>query len=96
MGDEGVRHVKTRHVGNKPGWEHKSKWTINNADWKTTVRDVFRNPDRVTRDGDRFIYEKALNKTVGVSPGGDALNNVRVVVESNGDLVTAFPQSVFK
>jgi hypothetical protein len=28
----GVKHVKNRHVGNKIGWEHKSKWTLNNAE----------------------------------------------------------------
>ncbi|EOI3413359.1 hypothetical protein [Cronobacter dublinensis] len=31
-----------------------------------------------------------------MTPDGLALNKVRVVVESNGDLVTAFPQGAFK
>lgn len=62
-----------------------------------SVRDVFRKPDRIIKDDDRFIYEKTmLNKIVGVTPDGANLNKVRVVVESNGDLVTAFPQKVFK
>ncbi|CAQ83030.1 conserved hypothetical protein [Photorhabdus asymbiotica] len=51
---------------------------------------------RVIRDGDRFIYEKTLKRDVGITPEGEMLNKVRVVTESNGDLVTAFPQSVFK
>uniref|UniRef100_UPI003F52ABD1 RHS repeat-associated core domain-containing protein n=1 Tax=Kosakonia cowanii TaxID=208223 RepID=UPI003F52ABD1 len=93
---EGVHHVKQRHVGNKSGWDHKSKWTISNAEWKSTVRDVFRKPDRITRDGSRFVYEKTLSRTVGQTPEGEALTKVRVVVEANGDLVTAFPQSVFR
>ncbi|MDY4374566.1 RHS repeat-associated core domain-containing protein, partial [Pectobacterium carotovorum] len=93
---DGVQHVKDRHVGNKIGWDHKSKWTIGNAEWKSTVRNVFRNPDRITRDGSRFVYEKTLPRTVGRTPEGEALTKVRVVVESNGDLVTAFPQSVFR
>ncbi|KES12268.1 hypothetical protein SASC598O11_003020, partial [Snodgrassella alvi SCGC AB-598-O11] len=93
----GVKHVKNRHVGNKIGWEHKSKWTLNNAEMKSTVRNVFRKPDRIIKDGDRFIYEKTMpNKIVGVTPEGTNLNKARVVVESNGDLVTAFPQEVFK
>ncbi|MFP1813209.1 RHS repeat-associated core domain-containing protein, partial [Lonsdalea quercina] len=93
---DGVQHVKDRHVGNKIGWGHKSKWTIGNAEWKSTVRNVFRNPDRITRDGSRLVYEKTLLRTVGRTPEGEALTKVRVVVESNGDLVTAFPQSVFR
>ncbi|EOI3549644.1 RHS repeat-associated core domain-containing protein, partial [Cronobacter dublinensis] len=94
---EGTHHVKERHVGNKEGWEHKSKWTVSNAEWKQTVKKVFRNPDRIIKDGDRYIYEKTINnKNVGMTPGGLALNKVRVVVESNGDLVTAFPQGAFK
>ncbi|WP_240043030.1 RHS repeat-associated core domain-containing protein [Photorhabdus luminescens] len=93
---DGVQHVKDRHVGNVPGWSHKSKWTLNNADIKSTIRDVFRKPDRIIRDGDRFIYEKTLKKNVGITPEDEILNKVRIVTESNGDLVTAFPQSVFK
>ncbi|CDH07611.1 hypothetical protein XBO1_440005 [Xenorhabdus bovienii str. oregonense] len=93
---DGVQHVKDRHVGNVPGWSHKSKWALNNADVKSTIRDVFRKPDRIIRDGDRFIYEKTLKRDVGITPEGEVLNKVRVVTESNGDLVTAFPQSVFK
>ena len=93
---DGVSHVKDRHVGNVAGWAHKSKWTLNNADVKTTIRDVFRNPDRITRDGDRFIYEKVLKKDIGITPEGVPLNKGRVVTESNGDLVTAFPQSTFR
>ncbi|WP_332009639.1 RHS repeat-associated core domain-containing protein, partial [Photorhabdus akhurstii] len=93
---DGVKHVKDRHVGDVKGWSHKSKWTLNNADVKSTIRDVFRKPDRIIRDGDRFIYEKTLKRNVGITPEGEILNKVRVVTESNGDLVTAFPQSVFK
>ncbi len=81
---------------NVAGWSHKSKWTLNNADVKTTIRDVFRNPDRITRDGDRFIYEKVLKKDIGITPEGVPLNKVRVVTESNGGLVAAFPQSTFR
>nr|WP_268872538.1 RHS repeat-associated core domain-containing protein [Yersinia nurmii] len=67
---DGVQHVKDRHVGNVPGWSHKSKWTLNSADVKSTIRDVFRKPDRVIRDGDRFIYEKTLKRDVGITPEG--------------------------
>lgn len=94
---EGVEHVNERHIGNGSGWGHKSKWTLGRADWKTTARDVFRNPDRIIRDGDRFIYEKTLRKkTIGRTPEGVNLNKVRVIVEYNGDLVTAFPQEELK
>ncbi|WP_272877579.1 RHS repeat-associated core domain-containing protein, partial [Pectobacterium polaris] len=50
----------------------------------------------LTRDGSRFVYEKTLLKIIGRTPEGEALTKVRVVVESNGDLVTAFSQSVFR
>ncbi|WP_420497523.1 RHS repeat-associated core domain-containing protein [Xenorhabdus griffiniae] len=93
---DGVQHVKDRHVGNVDGWSHKSKWTLNNADVKSTIRDVFRNPDRITRDGDRFIYEKVMKRDVGITPEEEILNKVRVVTESNGDFVISFPQSVFR
>ncbi|MFV0478357.1 MAG: polymorphic toxin-type HINT domain-containing protein, partial [Parahaliea sp.] len=94
---KGVQHVKERHVGNKQGWEHKSKWSVSNAEWKSISRDTFRNPDRVSRDGQRFVYEKNYHpKVMGVAQDGTPLYKVRVVVESNGDLVTAFPQEVFK
>jgi len=93
---DGVQHVKDRHVGNVDGWSHKSKWTLNNADVKSTIRDVFRNPDRITLDGERFIYEKVMKRDVGITPEGEVLNKVRGVTESNGDLVTSFPQNVFR
>ncbi len=51
-------------------------------DVKTTIIDVFCNPDRITRDGDRFIYEKVLKKDIGITPEGVPLNKVRVVTES--------------
>ena len=95
--DDGISHVKDRHVaGNNPYWEHKSKWTINNAEWKSVTRDVFRNPDKVSYDGNRIIFEKDIGKKVGVSSNGDALTKVRVVTESDGSLVTSFPQKEFK
>lgn len=83
-------------MGNKIGWDHKSKWIIGNAEWKSTVRNVFCNPDIITRDGSRFVYEKTLSKAVGRTPESEVLTKVRVVVESNGDLVTAFLQSDFR
>lgn len=37
-----------------------------------------------------------MNKTVGVTPDGLPLNKIRVVVESNGELVTSFPEGAFR
>ena len=95
---EGVDHVKDRHVGNNDGWDHKSKWTLNNADWKSAARDPFRNPDRVSYDEyyNRYIFEKEYKYQVGISPAGESLEKVRVIIEENGDLVTTFPQKEFK
>jgi len=93
---EGVRHVKDRHIGNKPGWEHKSKWTARNGEWKAKARDTFRNPDKMSRDGDRYIYEKEYKKPIGKDKDGNDLFKVRVVTEENGDLVTTFPQAEWK
>jgi RHS repeat-associated protein len=94
--NEGVRHVKDRHIGNKPGWEHKSKWTARNGEWKAKARDTFRNPDKVSRDGDRYVYEKEYKKPIGKDKDGNDLYKVRVVTEENGDLVTTFPQADWK
>jgi RHS repeat-associated protein len=93
---DGVKHVKDRHVGNKEGWEHKSKWTESNADWKSKTRETFRNPDKVSKDGYRFVYEKEFKKPIGIDSNGNELNKVRVITESNGDLVTSFPQMNWK
>lgn len=93
----GSDHVLERHVGNNPDWEHKSKWSGNKSDWKTIARDTFRNPERVVQSGDRFIYEKTYKKPIGVdSDGITPLYKSRVVVEANGKMVTAFPESEFK
>ena len=89
---EGVSHVKDRHTGTSPDWDNKSKWTVSNADWKTTARDTFRNPDKISRDGDRFVYEKSYTNPVGIDANGNSLYKVRVVTEKDGTLVTAFPQ----
>ncbi len=94
---KGVAHIKEGHVGNRPGKAHKSKWTVSNAEWKKTARNVFRNPDRIVKSGDRYIYEKDYKgKVFGVDPDGAPLSKVRVVVEKNGDIVTSFPQKDFK
>jgi hypothetical protein len=45
---------------------------------------------------DLYMKKTMPNKIVGVTPEGTNLNKARVVVESNGDLVIAFPQEVFK
>ena len=83
----GTKHVLERHIGNNPDWDHKSKWSGNRADWKTTTRDTFRNPDRVIQSGDRFIYEKTYKRPIGVdSDGITPLYKSRVVVEADGKL----------
>jgi RHS repeat-associated protein len=92
----GTAHVIERHVSNDPDWDHKSKWYGNRSDWKTTSRDTFRNPDRIVQSGDRFIYEKTYQKPIGIDADGIPLYKSRVVVEADGKLVTAFPQSEFK
>ncbi|MFC4075487.1 DUF4244 domain-containing protein [Salinithrix halophila] len=92
---ESNKHVEDRHV-NKNKWTHKSKWTVSGGDWRTYSRDTFRKPDRVTQDGDRFIYEKEYKQPLGVDPNGEKLYKVRVVVEKDGEVVTAFPQKDWK
>ena len=91
---EGVDHLKERHVGNNDGWSHKSKWTLNNADWKSAARDTYRNPDRVSYDEyyNRYTFEKEYKRQVGISLAGESLEKLRVVTEENGDLVTSFPK----
>ncbi|MCA0753723.1 Hint domain-containing protein [Paenibacillus sp. N4] len=93
---DGVKHVKDRHIGNKSGWEHKSKWTVTGGHWRTYSRATIKNPDRISMDGDRFVYEKVFNKVMGVDANGNNLYKVRVVVDKNGNLVTAFPQAAWK
>lgn len=94
---ESKKHVNDRHIGNKPGWEHKSKWTVDGGQWVTYSRTTFRKPDRFSKDGDRFIYEKEFKEPVGVDPKtGEELYKVRVVVEADGEVVTAFPQKDWK
>jgi RHS repeat-associated protein len=93
---DGVQHVKDRHIGNKAGWEHKSKWTTMNGEWKTKTRQTFRKPDRVSRDGDRWVFEKEFKDPVGIDRDGNSLYKVRVITESQGDLVTSFPQMDWK
>lgn len=93
---EGVSHVKDRHIGNHPDWTHKSKWTVQGGEWRAKARDTFRNPDRVSRDGTRYVFEKEYKKPVGVDRDGNDIFKVRVVTEENGDLVTTFPQTDWK
>ncbi|MFD1427926.1 hypothetical protein JOD24_002248 [Kroppenstedtia sanguinis] len=90
------KHVRDRHVGNKPGWEHKSKWTVSGGEWVTYSRKTFRKPDKVSKDGDRFVYEKEFSDPIGVDANGDKLYKVRVVVEKDGEVVTSFPQKDWK
>jgi hypothetical protein len=67
---DGVKHVEDRHIGNKPGWGHKSKWTVTGDYWRTYSREAVKNPDRVSMDGDRFVYEKKFSKVMGVDAKG--------------------------
>ncbi|WP_375605563.1 hypothetical protein [Flavobacterium davisii] len=96
MTNDGVDHVLDRHWGNHPDWTHKSKWNGNRSEWKTKSRETFKNPDRVSRDGDRYIFEKEFKTPIGKDAQGNDLYYSRVVTESNGDLVTAFPQTIWK
>lgn len=93
---ESNRHVDQRHIGNKPGWEHKSKWTVKSGEWRTYTRKTFRDYDRISKDGDRFVFEKEFKHPIGVDKNGDKLYKVRVVVEKDGEVVTAFPQKDWK
>lgn len=93
----GTEHVLERLVGVEEDWAHKSKWTGNKSEWKTTARDTFKNPDRVVQSGDRFIYEKTYKKSIVLDADGTtSLYKSSVVVEADGKLVTAFPQKEFK
>ncbi|SDW87413.1 Protein of unknown function [Marininema mesophilum] len=89
------RHVEERHMGNKK-FPYKSKWTISGGQWRTYSRNTFRKPDRVTKDGDRFIYEKEYKEPLGVDEDGSKLYKIRVVVNKNGEVVTSFPQKKWK
>ncbi|CAH1223239.1 hypothetical protein PAECIP111893_04938 [Paenibacillus plantiphilus] len=93
---DGVKHVEQRHIGNVSGWENKSKWTVTGGYWRTYSRDTIKSADRVSMDGDRFVYEKQFNKVMGVDANGNNLYKVRVVVDKNGYLVTSFPQADWK
>jgi RHS repeat-associated protein len=93
---EGVSHVKKRHISSHPDWEHKSKWTVKNGGWRAKTRDTFKNPDKVTRDGDRFIFQKEYKNPVGIDRDGNSLYKVRVVTEKDGEIVTSFPQLDWK
>ncbi|WP_242499360.1 hypothetical protein [Flavobacterium sp. 140616W15] len=94
--EEGKHHVIDRHWGSHPDWSHKSKWVGNRAEWKTKSRKTFKNPDRISRDGNRYIYEKEFKKPIGKDALGNDLFKSRVVTEANGDLVTSFPQADWK
>jgi RHS repeat-associated protein len=96
MTDEGTSHVLDRHWGNHPDWSHKSKWNGNRADWKSKSRETFKSPDRVSRDGNRYVYEKEFKTPIGKDADGNDLFKSRVITESNGDLVTSFPQATWK
>ncbi|MEK4186739.1 RHS repeat-associated core domain-containing protein [Paenibacillus sp. FSL L8-0494] len=93
---DGVKHVSQRHIGNVIGWEHKSKWIVTGGEWRTYTRSTVREADRVSLDGDRFIYEKEFKKAIGVDVDGNNLYKVRVVLEQDGSLITSFPQLDWK
>ncbi|WP_044640085.1 hypothetical protein [Risungbinella massiliensis] len=64
------------------------------------MKETLRNPDRITKQGERkytrWVYEKEFNKPLGVDANGDILTKVRVVVDRRGIVVTGFPQKDFK
>jgi len=94
---EGVQHVIERHMG-RIGMEHKSRWTVPNGQWRSITRSTFRNPDRVLFDSDtrRWTFERAYRKPIGINSTGKKVYFQRVVLESDGRLVTSFPQENMK
>jgi RHS repeat-associated protein len=85
-------HVIRRHVGNVAKWIAKSKFK-NPAEIKRLVKGTVRNPDMVIKQKDgRLVYQKRFEREIG-SKGERYL---RVVVEKDGTLVTAFPASVVR
>ncbi|MBD1373689.1 hypothetical protein IC620_15185 [Hazenella sp. IB182357] len=55
------RHINERHIGNVPGREHKSKWTLTGGYHRTASRKTIKKPHRVTpddKDPTRTVYER--------------------------------------
>ncbi|MGG3235313.1 DNRLRE domain-containing protein [Priestia flexa] len=93
----GEKHVKERHIRQKAEYKHKSRWTVTGGQWKTYARDTFKKYKKVTRQTDGYIrYEKKYSKNIGVDKNGKKLKYVRVVVDKNGNLITAFPADSYK
>ncbi|KYF50739.1 hypothetical protein BE04_20775 [Sorangium cellulosum] len=93
-------HIQARHVS-KTNFPNKTKWK--GGKYEKPANKTLRNPDRVTpQDGGRIVYEKDFGRTTGYefnpATGKHDLpvSKVRVVVEPNGEIVTAFPQRDWK
>ena len=80
-------HVNERHVGNKPGWEHKTKFKNPKRIEKDAQKTVT-SPDRVEYQGYGNIrYEKDFNRDIGATGERTQV----VVTDANGNAVTTFP-----
>lgn len=90
IGKSAWNHVVKRHISRSefPG---KSKF-IDPAQVRKNVQKTIKRPDKVTcQANSRTLYEKDFKKQIGTQ--GETIQ--RVVVESDGSLVTTFPSKWF-
>jgi hypothetical protein len=83
-------HIFERHM-TRQLWSHKSAFSKPNQTKKLIER-ALKNPDRVTDQGTRVVFEMEFKRTIGSR--GERF--IRVVVDKiTGEIVTSFPQQSF-
>ncbi len=91
--NKGKNHVNKRHVNrHHPSFLAKSKFKKHKQIDKN-IKKTLKKPDRKTTQNDgRIVYEKDFHREIGTR--GETI--MRVVLEKNGKVVTAFPSRYFK
>ncbi len=83
-------HIAKRHV-NRNAFKHKSKFK-DPSKIKRDLNKTVRNPDHITQQVERTLYEKDLGREIGTR--GEKIQ--RVVVDKYGNVITSFPSKSFK
>ena len=87
-------HILERH-GPESTVTDKSKFN-SNFDIKTGIDQTIKSPDAIlkpnTANRSGYIFEKNFQSPIGVDPYGRDVNVLKVVMNDNGKVITAFPK----
>ncbi|MGF7044879.1 hypothetical protein M2142_001866, partial [Fusobacterium sp. PH5-29] len=88
-------HIITRHGPESTSYLNKSKFN-SNFDIKKGIDNALKNSNSIikpnTKGRSGYIFEYTYSNSIGINTKGKPINTIKVVVDPNGNITTAFPK----